>query len=107
MNNIRYMYIRDEKRNPIGVIVTRKVENYVEVNYSFCSPKDKFDKKIGKKIALGRLETKPAFVCGLDEKSNRHSITRDVLASISYVVNLTKKTEKFVQNWLRTHQESL
>lgn len=48
-------YIRDEKRNPHGVVVCVKQEDGKELfGYSLCNPLDKFDKKLGTAIALAR-----------------------------------------------------
>lgn len=44
-------YIRDEKRVPIGVMVGYESG---AIGVSFCNPKDKFVKKIGRSIAENR-----------------------------------------------------
>ena len=79
----------------------------MEVSYSFCNPKDKFDKKLGKKIALNRLESNKVFVCQLDENSNRHTITRDVLMAMFFVVDTPGRVSKFIQSWLDKYEEKL
>jgi hypothetical protein len=59
-------YIRDEKRNPKGVVVLVKDGERFYFGYSLCSPRDKFSKKLGTTIALARatsplLETDEAM----------------------------------------------
>lgn len=51
-------YLRDKKRNPIGVLVAVKTSNNGEFNigYAMCRKGDRFCKKMGLKIALGRCE---------------------------------------------------
>ena len=105
MDNLRYMYIRDENRNPFGVVVTRKVGNQLEYNYSVCNPKDKFSKEIAKKIALGRLETSN-YAFELYEDDNRHTITAKVFFLLSRN-SLPSKAVKFLNRWLDTHEEKL
>ena len=60
MKNTLKLYIRDENRNPHGVVVFIKTEkDQCDLyGYSLCSPKDKFDKKLGTAIALARATNK-------------------------------------------------
>lgn len=53
-------YLRDKKRIPTGVLVSVLLPNGdVSVNYSYCNSKtDKFNKKTGLKIAIGRALSK-------------------------------------------------
>jgi len=46
-------YVRDEKRNPIGAVVALSP---TKVGFSLCHPRDKWDRKIGLKIAEGRAK---------------------------------------------------
>ena len=45
-------YIRNEKRVPIGVMVGGESG---QMGVSLCNPKDHFDKRIGKAIAVNRM----------------------------------------------------
>lgn len=47
-------YIRDEKRNPFGVVVATSPNN---IGYSICNPKDHFTKKKAKAVALTRAQS--------------------------------------------------
>jgi hypothetical protein len=51
-------YSRDKKRNPTGVLVAIKTGNNGEFNlgYAQCCKDDRFNKKMGIKIAIGRAE---------------------------------------------------
>lgn len=48
-------YIRDDRRNPIGVIVAEKHDEEILFGWSLCSVKDRFNKEHGLRIAMGRL----------------------------------------------------
>lgn len=54
MKNMLKTYLRDEKRNPIGVVVVIKQDNDYRFGYSLCAPCDKFDKQKGVNIAVHR-----------------------------------------------------
>jgi hypothetical protein len=48
-------FIRDENNNPIGCIVAIQHEDgFVSYGVSLCSPKDHWDRDLGRKIAIGR-----------------------------------------------------
>ena len=44
-------YVRDEKRKPVGVVVAT---GKYKVGWSLCSKEDKWDKKVGMTMAVGR-----------------------------------------------------
>lgn len=54
MKNTIYKYIRDEKRNPIGVAVVIKNGDSYRFGYSLCNPQDRFDRELGLRIATNR-----------------------------------------------------
>jgi hypothetical protein len=48
-------YIRDKNGEPRGVLVATKLgDSGFNIGYSFCSKYDRFSKKLGLRIALGR-----------------------------------------------------
>jgi hypothetical protein len=51
-------YLRDKSGDPVGVVVARKNEAHdnFTIGYSMCRKGDRFSKKMGLKIALGRCE---------------------------------------------------
>lgn len=56
---VRYAYIRQNKSNKSGVItIASEIDNTTGKKHfgiAFCSPKDIFNKKLARKIAIGRL----------------------------------------------------
>ena len=47
-------YVRNKKRIPYGVLVAIKDDNGYRVGYSLCNKKDRFNKAMALKIAIGR-----------------------------------------------------
>ena len=57
-------YIRDENRRPIGTMVAIKKDDQAFLGLSFCNlKKDKFNKALGKKIAVQRANQLYARTC--------------------------------------------
>ena len=59
-NKILINYIRDKNGHPYGVIaVSKNIDNSIRYGYSLCNNKegDRFSKKRGKMIAIGRLKS--------------------------------------------------
>lgn len=54
MTNTLISYIRNNKGEPKGVVVAVREGDEVFYGYSLCSPKDKWNKKQGVKIATAR-----------------------------------------------------
>jgi len=57
-------YVRTRKNVPHGVLVAIKCEDGFRMGYSLCNKKDRFNKRMALKIALGRAEVQP--ICGPD-----------------------------------------
>lgn len=53
--NVIIQYIRDEEKNPFGVVVA---EGRNEIGFSLCNPVDHWNRNIGLDIAFGRAEKK-------------------------------------------------
>lgn len=67
-------YVRNKKRIPYGVVVAVKDgDQGYQIGFSLCNKKDRFNKKMALKIAIGR-----AFLKGSAYRSCYHSAPRDV-----------------------------
>ena len=65
------------KNNSYTIAYARnRVENTLQIHlgFSFCSDKDRYEKKLGRKISEGRLQTRPLVVYGLEDKTNNEII---------------------------------
>ncbi len=54
-NEVRYFWLRDEKNRPVACIASEKDGMTVRLALAIHNPKDKFDKKMGRAVALARL----------------------------------------------------
>lgn len=55
-------YVRSKKNVPHGVVVAVKTSDGFRIGYSLCNKKDRFNKKMALKIALGRAEVSSSNV---------------------------------------------
>lgn len=59
----------DSRGVPFGVLVAKPIsDNVVRIGWSLCNPNDQFSKKMGTKIAVGRLESDAAIIQTLTNK---------------------------------------
>jgi hypothetical protein len=55
MRDVLIKYVRDKSRKPIGMVVAVKQEKEpFTLGWSLCNKKDKWNRDIAKKIAIGR-----------------------------------------------------
>lgn len=64
MNNTRIMFLRDSKDHPVGCLAISMDRKNHRLNYqmSVLNPDDRFDRKMARHLALGRLVEKPVSV---------------------------------------------
>jgi hypothetical protein len=69
MENLRYYWLRDEKKNPVACIASRKQNGIVEFTVAAHNPIDKFNKRLGREIAVGRF-TNPIHIWTVNTVDN-------------------------------------
>lgn len=81
-------YSRKKNGDPVGVLVAKKIGKNGDftIGYAQCRKGDKFSKKMGLKIALGRCET--GSVGGLDNMP--HNLRR-------HLTSFVQRCEKYYQ----------
>lgn len=89
-------YIRDNLRNPTGVVVADVVKMFdgsfeIAVGWSRCNKKDRFNKKRGKEIALGRATAKNSIESLKDEFMQ---LPTEICIAIASIVNRAGKYYK-------------
>src|ERR1035438_6749863 len=61
LSDIRVFYLRDESNHPVACVASLREPQATRVALSQCSPKDSFEKKVGRLKAIGRLKGKESF----------------------------------------------
>lgn len=76
-NPLKVFHVRDELYSKAVVTIATKISpdypNTIKVGFAFCSPKDQFNRKIGRKIAIGRMESFGSNVYSYDTFFGGHS----------------------------------
>lgn len=90
--NIIKVFIRDRKNNPRGIAVAVKHENEIRYGYSLCNPVDRFDKKIGLKIAIARALSDSYFmpICENTENEIERHFQHLEYRALKYFKDLSK-----------------
>ena len=68
MENVLINYLRDEKKNPRGVIVAVRKDDEVNYGYSLYNPVDKWDRELGIKKAIARANAEEYNLPEVDER---------------------------------------
>ena len=98
----RIMFLRDSKNQPVGCVAISNIKNESRLTYqvSVLNPHDKFDRKMARHLAIGRLVEMPIQV-HLDEahKKTMHEITTEVMYDLA-ASKLPTRAKKAAQMWL-------
>jgi hypothetical protein len=99
MGTVRFMYLRDERRKPVACVAMRRDGNNVLYQLSTAHPKDQFDKKLARTIAVGRLEDDPVVLNFEEELTSGHLISSHVMQDV--LDNSTaRRAIDGAKNWL-------
>lgn len=81
--NYRIQFLRDRHNHPVGCVVikTNRHNNTAQYQLSVLNPADRFDRKVARQLALGRLTEAPLSVT-LSKNANMHDITRAVMTDL-------------------------
>lgn len=106
MSSIRFVYLRDKRDQPISCIAVSydKEDKKISFAISTLNPKDKFNKKLGREVAEGRLIKTPYTIVLTKESSEitAHYITRCILEDLNMWSEgtLPARTRKAALRWL-------
>lgn len=76
-----YFYVRNNDGHPLGVVALAKAADVVLASASWCSRKDRWDRRVGVDKALGRMlgndvtEARDSLPATLDQYFGRHCST--------------------------------
>lgn len=108
--NTRITYLRDVKGQPVGCLAigpitpNGKLGHQVSYNLSVLNPSDKFDRKIAREIATGRLGKNPeCHTVPVPENADMHMITRSVMVDIIDSKSMPTRAIKAAKLWVADH----
>lgn len=93
-SRVRYMYLRDEHRNPIGCVAIwlHRKKGYLEYQVSVVNPVDRvdplsgksvpFNRNVARDLALGRLVSQGLMV-RIDGDATMNEITHAVMSDLA------------------------
>lgn len=102
---IRYFYLRDEKNFPIGCIAMDLDFGTISYGLSVLNPVDKFNRRLAKTIATGRMKFNEKPTMHFGGKVSMHMVTKSVMESISRDATSPARARKAARNWLRRMPE--
>ena len=114
MSNIRYMYVRDAKWEPIGCVAISldRSKNRARYGLSMRHPKDalnskgrrvRFDRSQAQELALNNMvcERKTAYITS---EANMHEVTAAVCKDIIARGSASTSAIKFAKRWLSVNE---
>lgn len=100
-NDYRVMFLRSNDGRPIGCVaiaVDRK-KRTLRYGLSVLNPADKFDRKVARQLAIGRLIEVPASV-SVRADANMHDITRTVMQDLLTDIKTPSRAVRAAKFWL-------
>jgi hypothetical protein len=98
-DSARLVYIRDENKFPVGCIAFKVNGDVIQFGYSIWNPKDKYNRSIARKIAMGRLEGKKdkqpsECTCAYTGTKSIHDVMRSLFTTLSLRTDLPKRIRR-------------
>lgn len=104
MNNSRIMFLRDSQYHPCGcVAITIDRRNHrISYQYSVLNPNDKFDRKIARQLAIGRLIEVPMHIAfSRDTEFSMHLVSKFVMQHIACSKSSPARAVRAAKIWLK------
>lgn len=102
MNNTRIMYLRDNQYAPVGCVAISidRRNHRLSYQYSVRNPIDKFDRKLARQLALGRMVEVPIHLPLVrDMETSMHMISEMVMRHLASS-NAPTRAVKAAKYWL-------
>lgn len=108
MNNTRIMFLRNSDYTPCGCVAISidRRNHRIDYQYSVLNPLDKFDRKMARHLALGRLVECPIStpLCRNSEV-NMHIISEGVMEHLANS-NAPKRAVRAAKLWRSCQEDS-
>ena len=105
--NTRIVYLRDSRYTPTGCVAMTIDEDSrtVSYGYSVLNPTDRFNRKLGRQLALGRMLEQPVHLT-LTKRAltDMFEITRTVMEDLAHDLSAPSRAVKSAKNWMSAHQ---
>lgn len=102
IKDYRVMYLRSVEGHPVGCLaisIDRKGQ-VLQYGFSVLNPADKFDRKVARQLALGRLLESPVSIAPIKADANMHEITRSVMKSLIVNRKTPARAVRAAKLWL-------
>ena len=102
----RVMFLRSEQGRPVGCLaikLNRKART-LEYGVSVLNPADKFDRKVARQLAIGRMTETPTTIGPVLYDLSMHEISRVVMLTISMDRTMPTRAVKAARLWLSTNK---
>lgn len=96
----RFMFLRDSKDQPVGCLAIKLNSTTSSLNYqlSVLNPSDKFNRKLAREIALGRLVNAPVELKCAD--NSMHFITLQIMNDLSKNAKAPARAVRAAKLWI-------
>lgn len=97
----RIMYLRTRSGNPVGCLAIRlnPRTQFVEYQLSVLNPLDRFDRKVARQLALGRLAETP-ITLRVPRNPTMYDISVAVMRDLSHTKTAPSRAIKAAKLWL-------
>ena len=102
--NFRIMFLRGSNNHPVGCIAMRLGGNSVAYQVSTLNPVDKFNRRVARQLALGRLLESPFLIQA--NASNIHETVRSVMQDISRNKSVSNRARICAARWINSAKQS-
>ncbi len=101
-NDYRVMYLRNIKGQPVGCLVIDVNRNSNTINYqlSVLNPADRFDRRVARQLALGRLMEDPIAIPMSRKDANMHVISAAVMKNLIIRKSTPSRAVKSAKMWV-------
>ncbi len=98
--NYRITYLRSMNGQPIGCLsISLKDSKTAQYQISVLNPLDKFNRKVARQLAIGRLVESP-FTVQIPKNASRHDIMASVMKHIVSHKDLPSRARKAARFWI-------
>jgi len=98
----RFMFLRTDSGFPVACVAMKYSKaGMVTYGVSTQHPKDRFNRKLARDLALGRLVSSPWIAVVLGQNPSAHDISRAVVSDLLKKAVLPSRTYSAAKKWLK------